>query len=166
MRGCLDFVSVPPFPAFSDFIFLFFVLSPATSAICSTWLILAPFFYCIEKFCRRVEIRFQIGYLRDTLLHPHRKNSPGKQYYGASQEGKGNPLISACKAFQMSAKIAGREGVLVAIEWQVYGERPKDGYNWPKAATIYQRRLPFVLTTNIVVGGHWIRKGMGLLRDL
>lgn len=24
----------------------------------------------------------------------------------------------------------------------------KDGYNWPKAATIYQRRLPFVLTTN------------------
>lgn len=26
----------------------------------------------------------------------------------------------------------------------------KDGYNWPKAATIYQRRLPFVLTTSAV----------------
>lgn len=31
----------------------------------------------------------------------------------------------------------------------------KDGYNWPKVTPIYQRRLPFVLTTNTLNTGHW-----------
>jgi len=113
---------------------------------------------------------FEIWY---TVLRPHRKHSgtslrgfAGKEtrrYLHAKPCNIGNMIGSRRKGAGglSDCRIYAIRYLLSAIGYRLYSARPKDGYNWPKAATIYQRRLPFVLTTNIVDTGQWIRKGMG-----
>lgn len=82
--------------------------------------------------------------------------------------GHSTPTCCGCRKLTLAAALGlhwhtGRQELSLSCDLhkveqfhQQHGQLPgsssiaKDGYNWPKAATIYQRRLPFVLTTNAV----------------
>jgi len=169
-----DFVSVP----FRSSCFLRFFLRLALQHV-AVW---RSFFKLLTNYWDLKELswkRRSIGYWvskSGTLCCAH-TGSTVEPPCGASQERK--PVDICMQSLATSATWSALDGRglvdcqiagymlyaisyrLSAIGYRLYSARPKDGYNWPKAATIYQRRLPFVLTTNIVDTGQWIRKGMG-----
>lgn len=160
VRGSWDFVSVPFFFLLSLLFFFFFALQHVT-AFGALFFVLPLTNYSFERVALKAEIDRVLGFeICYTLLRPHRKQSGTSLRGFAGKETRRYLHAKPCNIGNMISSIW-RKGVVrfcqiagyrlsSAIGYRLYSARPKDGYNWPKAATIYQRRLPFVLTTNIV----------------
>lgn len=161
VRGSWDFVSVPFFFLLSLLFFFFFFALQHVTAFGALFFVLPLTNYSFERVALKAEIDRVLGFeICYTLLRPHRKQSGTSLRGFAGKETRRYLHAKPCNIGNMISSIW-RKGVVrfcqiagyrlsSAIGYRLYSARPKDGYNWPKAATIYQRRLPFVLTTNIV----------------